>query len=225
MRRERWVAKDQSLHRMAVRIRARAIRRLGELLQEVEPQQGKRTDKQPRDGSGPKLRKDAASDAGITDRQRKTALRVASLPKREFDAAVESDTPPSITRLSPAMPQFPGHPGMAHFASVQHAATSRAISGGCEPGGGWAGGWATAAVVWAWTEPAPRGQPGHRSNRENSPLGISEFASLSIRGLSDSKSVRKYRNRWQRAIDRGWAVPTLPGARRTKNGRSPFPLG
>jgi len=86
-------SEDDQLERMAQRIRARAIRRAGELLKQIEPQQGARNDLEPRDGGAPKLtRSDAARDAGMSERQQKTALRIANVPEREFeeyDAAQE----------------------------------------------------------------------------------------------------------------------------------------
>lgn len=60
---------------MADRIQARAIRRCGELLKQVDPQPGKRTDLQPHDGAVTRLQ--AATDAVLTERQRVTAVRVA----------------------------------------------------------------------------------------------------------------------------------------------------
>jgi len=91
-------AKDDTLRKMADRIQARAIRRCGELLKQVEPQPGKRTDLRPEDGAVP--RSQAATDAGLTERQRKTALRVANLSADEFNAQVESDNPPTVTQLA-----------------------------------------------------------------------------------------------------------------------------
>ena len=85
---------------MADRIQARAIRRCGELYKQLESQQGARTDKL-RDGTLPKLPKtEAAAQAGLSERQRKTALRVANVPEPEFHQAVESETPPTITQLA-----------------------------------------------------------------------------------------------------------------------------
>ncbi|MET0166430.1 MAG: hypothetical protein ABWY64_18945 [Tardiphaga sp.] len=63
---------------MARQIKARAIDRCGDLLREIEPAGGERTDLDA-DGSVPRLtRESAASDAGLSERQRKTALRVAN---------------------------------------------------------------------------------------------------------------------------------------------------
>ncbi len=88
-------AGDESLRKMADRIQARAIRRCGELLKQVEPAQGARTDL-----GSPPTRSQAATEAGLSERQRKTALRVATIPEPEFTAAVDSADPPTITRLA-----------------------------------------------------------------------------------------------------------------------------
>ncbi len=39
-------------------------------------------------------------DAGMSERQRKTVRRIASVPDDEFEAAVESDAPPTVTALA-----------------------------------------------------------------------------------------------------------------------------
>lgn len=94
-------ADDDSLLKMATRVRARAIRRCGELLKEIEPAQGARTDIQPSNGNGTKLtRNQAAKDAGLSKRQKDTALQVASIPPEEFEAVVESENPPTTTALA-----------------------------------------------------------------------------------------------------------------------------
>lgn len=86
-------SKDESLYRMAIRIRGRAIRRCGELLQEIEPGQGAREGKR-RDGGVPPLRRtEVATSAGLSERQRKTALRVARVPEDQFEAMVEAEKP------------------------------------------------------------------------------------------------------------------------------------
>jgi len=71
-------------------------------------------------------------------------------------------------------------------------------------------GWATAATVYAWTEPAPRGRPSN--NGEKSPLfTLSDFAALGIRGLLTRDTVRAYRSRWEDAIHEGWTKPVSRG--------------
>ena len=42
----------------------------------------------------------AADKSGLSERQRKNALRVANLPTEEFEAAVESPHPPTVTELA-----------------------------------------------------------------------------------------------------------------------------
>lgn len=93
-------SKDDSLRKMAERIQARAIRRAGEILKQIVPQKGKRTDIIPMGGDSPMSRKDAGDDAGMSDDQRKNALRVASIPDEEFNNMVESETPPTVTKLA-----------------------------------------------------------------------------------------------------------------------------
>jgi hypothetical protein len=92
-------AKDDSLRVMAIRIQARAERRCGELLKQIP-----RADESTRFGQvgdlPPITRSQAASDAGLSEHQRKTALRVAAIPEVEFNRQVESERPPTVTRLA-----------------------------------------------------------------------------------------------------------------------------
>lgn len=92
-------AKDDSLRVMAVRIQSRAERRCGELLKSIP-----RTDEATRYGKvaavPPVTRTQAATNAGLSERQRKTALRIANVPETTFNAQVESPRPPSITQLA-----------------------------------------------------------------------------------------------------------------------------
>lgn len=94
-------SEDLELEKMAARIRARAMRRAGELLKQIEPQRGARTDLQPTDGGDSKLmRREVAKQAGMSERQQVTAVRVASIPEPEFAAQVESANPPTLTELA-----------------------------------------------------------------------------------------------------------------------------
>lgn len=73
----------------ATRIQARAIRRCGELLKQIErPEQGGRPKKNG-GGAAPVSRAAAASAAGLSRDQRRDALRVASIPKARFEREVE----------------------------------------------------------------------------------------------------------------------------------------
>lgn len=93
-------AKDDQLRKMADRIQARAIRRCGELLKQIEPARG--ANQNISDGTDTKVltRKDAAEQAGLSERQKVTALRVASIPEESFMAQVESESPPTVTQLA-----------------------------------------------------------------------------------------------------------------------------
>ena len=93
-------AKDETLRKMAMRIQARAIRRCGELLRKIEPNKGGRPSKT-REGDHPSLsRKQAAEDAGLSEHQRKTAIRVATVPEEEFETKTISDDPPTVSAFA-----------------------------------------------------------------------------------------------------------------------------
>lgn len=92
-------ADDESLHHYADRIKARAIRRGGELLKQVEPAKNQ-YDASARVGALPSTRTAAAESAGLSEHQRKTMLRVASVPEGDFERQVESENPPTITALA-----------------------------------------------------------------------------------------------------------------------------
>lgn len=92
-------SKDDQLRKLADRIQARAVRRCGELLKQIEPARGANQNIQ--DGAVPKVtRESAATDAGLSERQRKTALRVANVPEAAFTEQVESENPPTVTQLA-----------------------------------------------------------------------------------------------------------------------------
>lgn len=88
-------SRDESLRKMADRIQARAIRRCGELLKQIDA----RGDHMKKEGAH-LSRTQAADDAGLSEHQRKQALRVANVPDDDFNAQVESDSPPTVTALA-----------------------------------------------------------------------------------------------------------------------------
>ena len=90
----------QTLREMAYRIQARAIRRCGELLQQIELGQGVRVGKRQEGTHPPLTRTQATTNAGLPEHHRKTDLRVASVPANSFEAVVESDNPPTVTQLA-----------------------------------------------------------------------------------------------------------------------------
>jgi hypothetical protein len=91
-------ADDDDLERYAIRIKARAIRRCGELLKKFDGK-GARTDK-PSEGNHPRSAGEAAQSAGMSEHQHKQAVRVANVPADAFDEAVEGDEKVTITGLA-----------------------------------------------------------------------------------------------------------------------------
>jgi hypothetical protein len=91
-------ADDQTLHKLATRIQVRAVRRAGELLREFNKGVGPPV----RNGMGAHTitQREAAEAAGFSKNQEVQAVRVANVPEAEFEAAVESDTPPTVTTLA-----------------------------------------------------------------------------------------------------------------------------
>lgn len=90
---------DDEMMQLATRIRDRAIRRCGELLRQIEPASGKRTDRQPADASDSRLsRGEAARQAGMSERQQVTAIRVVNVPAVDFERQAESPKPPTVTK-------------------------------------------------------------------------------------------------------------------------------
>ncbi len=81
-----------------MRIRARAIRRAGELLEQVEPAKNQHDNSA--SAGGGIGRKQAASEAGMSHRQMHTALRVANVPTADFEQQIESNDPPTIPKLA-----------------------------------------------------------------------------------------------------------------------------
>lgn len=90
---------DDELEKMAVRIRARAIRRAGELLQRIDGRGGDRTKNDAGGGFAPTQRQ-AAADAGMSERQQLTAVRIANVPREDFERQTEAKNPPTISQLA-----------------------------------------------------------------------------------------------------------------------------
>jgi hypothetical protein len=94
---------DVALTSYAQRIHLRSVRQIGLLLKQVEPQQGGDRGNAATGGRPPiaGTRTQAAEDAGLSEYQRKTALRVANVPGSEFEAATgDGAAPPTVTRLA-----------------------------------------------------------------------------------------------------------------------------
>ena len=96
-------SEDESLMKMAQRIRARAIRRAGELLQQIEPATGKNNQYEQVKGAGNHTfhsRDSAAREAGMSKHQQMQATRTANVPDADFESMIESDTPPTLSHLA-----------------------------------------------------------------------------------------------------------------------------
>lgn len=92
---------DDQLENYAKRIKGRAIRRIGLLLKEIEPDKGGYHKNYAQDATDPSTtRTQAATDAGLSERQRKSSLNVANIPESEFEEQIESDNPPSVSKLA-----------------------------------------------------------------------------------------------------------------------------
>lgn len=92
-------AEDLDLERMAARIRVRALRRAGELLKQVDGRGDHWESK--RDVAVPSISQRAiAGRAGMSERQQKTAVRIANVPPADFEKQVESPNPPTLTALA-----------------------------------------------------------------------------------------------------------------------------
>ena len=91
-------SQDYEMEKTALRIRARAIRRGGEILKETEAKHTGRIKANADPNSN--TRKAAAEDAGLSARQAKTMIRVSNVPNEIFEEQIESDTPPTITSLA-----------------------------------------------------------------------------------------------------------------------------
>jgi hypothetical protein len=92
-------AHDRALLNYTLRVKARAVRRCGELLQKIDPAKG--GDRKSKGGRPPvDSRKAAAKAAGLSAHQTKQSIRVAMIPKADFERLVESDTPPTVTELA-----------------------------------------------------------------------------------------------------------------------------
>src|SRR5215472_9425178 len=98
-------SEDDTLRRMCVRIQARAIRRCGEFLQEIEPGKGGRPSETHTANGTSLTRTNVATAAGLSKRQKDTALRVANVPTDEFEEAVEAEHADELDRYDDLMPE------------------------------------------------------------------------------------------------------------------------
>lgn len=112
-------AEDETLHNLATRIQARAVRRCGELL---KPFQTGPSGGRPKGNGGdasPVSQREAAAKARMSKDQEKTAIRVANVSAEDFEAAVDGEHPATVTRLAElGKTSKPAAPG---FVAATHA--------------------------------------------------------------------------------------------------------
>lgn len=86
---------DHELLNLAHKIKGRAVRRIGQLLGEIEPSKGGYAPKfDAQDGTDPSItRKSAAQAAGLSERKAKEALRVANVDEQRFEESLAQGMP------------------------------------------------------------------------------------------------------------------------------------
>lgn len=91
---------DEILLAYCRRIQARAIDRVGQVLEEIPAGQGARDGERDKGDLTPLTRTEAAAEAGLTLHQQRTAMRVHAVPRDQFETLVESANPPTVTALA-----------------------------------------------------------------------------------------------------------------------------
>ena len=89
------MSKDKTLHNLALRIQLRAERRCGELSKAIPS----RNNRGPEDEILGARKFEVLEAAGVSRNQAYQAETIADIPQADFDAMVESATPPTITQL------------------------------------------------------------------------------------------------------------------------------
>lgn len=94
-------AGDDELEQMSKRIRARAMRRCGELLKMFDGRGGDRkSDDFKRDGTDPFDKSQIGEAAGLSERQIKQSNNLSNISENDFNHQIESDQVPTLTQLS-----------------------------------------------------------------------------------------------------------------------------
>lgn len=134
-------ADDDTLRKLADRIQARAVRRCGELLKQFDARPQNAAKQVADTGHLIQSRYGVGADAGMSERQIKTAVRVANVPLATFEEAVEAEAPLTVTKLAeigkqsraPAPPLEPVEPAPAGFKeATAFIGTIKRFSDACE---------------------------------------------------------------------------------------------
>ena len=128
-------ARDDELKKIAQRIQLRAIKRMGDLLLEIPSGEG--LNQNIHTGSGmdvSETRTSVAEDAGLTKRQKDTAIKLGNIPNEEFEVMVESPEPPTITSLmdKPKQPPRPPKPPTTFDAYISISSLMQALAESCK---------------------------------------------------------------------------------------------
>ena len=94
---------DETMFNMAQKIRAQSYRRMGELLSEFDARGGDVKSKNIKTDASVSFdisQKQVAEDAGISERQKVTSVRLARIPEPKFKGLLESEKVPTITELA-----------------------------------------------------------------------------------------------------------------------------
>ena len=93
-------SEDESLMKMAQRIRARAITRASDLYMQIEAAHGSNQNINRGGSTNVLTRTDAARAAGFSKDQQNNLARIGNIPADEREAMIESDNPPTISQLA-----------------------------------------------------------------------------------------------------------------------------
>jgi len=93
-------ANDGDLLKLSQRIKARAVTRMGELFNQIEPKSGAHVINSIEGGAPLYGREQAARDAGVSQDQRKQSQTIANMDSLERESLIDSDEPPTITALA-----------------------------------------------------------------------------------------------------------------------------
>lgn len=93
-------AGDDELEQMSKRIRARAMRRCGELLKMFDGRSGQNFPNAKRDGAVPFSKSQIGEAAGLSERQIKQSNNLSNISENDFNHQIESDQVPTLTQLS-----------------------------------------------------------------------------------------------------------------------------
>lgn len=91
---------DEELEKMSKRIRARAIRRCGELLKMFDGRNGRNLPSAKKGDTPPFSKTEIGESVGLSKDQIKQANRLSNIPEDDFNRQVESENVPTLTTLA-----------------------------------------------------------------------------------------------------------------------------